>query len=942
MMAKDPESRYDSADAVVQDIRSLVATGVAPGAMDTELNDAYVSPLPELPGAARPLPGSARDFVVHYVESDSAWAEWIHLQLVDAGYVGDLEAWNFKTSHESLRKMLRAGEEQQCVISIVSPPYLSSIHGHTEWAQAFMHGNLKPIPVRVRTCQLTGTFRTFNYIDMAELDRQTGRSALINEMRERRGERKPAKKVLDFKQVFDGVGDVQLRHTIWNVPQSADDDFVGRTDELSKIEAALRGKRAAVLLEQAPNDGGCGSRDLALEYARMKRSSYEAVWVIRSGHRLVSMIDYLRLARELGVKEKDASSLALTIRAARTWLDTNEKWLLIFQDAESKEALAGYLPAQPKGDIIITTSIGDWAQKFGPILVGRFERESAIEYLFRRTGERNEGASAALAAAMGDLPMPLALAAGYVRAEKISIDKYIDYFLTRHRDLWGFQSPPKDLRPVAATALSVSTDLLSAKSPVGLELLKVCAYWGRSQVRLSRLASSARLFPRSLSKLLLNAQSLKEAVSLIVQLRLAEEKDDVLTFDPLVQDLVRKWIETDTDADVNDGWFGVLTRFNGNRSALKHRMAWPHAAFEFVFDSFPGDPSDEKTWEECDLLIPQFVAAMGHAQRLGYQREKVSAAWRRMGIYLSERSVFPQAADAFELAIKLHKEQFGPVHKGLPDLYKGLSRIRWKQSKLDEARQSLEAALAIEEQAFKGAHPDIAATLCNLGNVCVQLTDYARARHHYLKALEMDLKIHGKIHADVGRDYGNLGLVSQELGDLNAAWEYHRNALNVLERVKGAERLVATAIKSLGGLLYRMGDLAEAKKYYKMAIEYDIANHGEFHASVAQSYHNLAMTLEGLGFQREALEYYLKAMSTNEAVYGKNHPKVGMNKNNLGNIALRAGDYKGAEAYTKAAHDIFMHAYGENHELTETAKRNLIRIREHSKSKQAASAPKAP
>src|SRR5205823_637335 len=106
------------------------------------------------------------------------------------------------------------------------------------------------------------------------------------------------------------------------------------------------------------------------------------------------------------------------------WLQTHERWLLIFDNAASLDEVTPYLPRAGSGHILITSRYPAWRPRAAVIEVDVYQMEEAVEFLCRRlsrtTPEERSGA-AAVAAMLGCLPLALEQAAGYMEERKLPL-----------------------------------------------------------------------------------------------------------------------------------------------------------------------------------------------------------------------------------------------------------------------------------------------------------------------------------------------------------------------------------------------------------------------------------------------------------------------------------------------------------------------------------------
>ncbi len=931
MTAKNPLDRYPGATRLSADIKSFFSKGVAPLAYDYVLPtsaDEAAGPSKSPITASYLVKGDELDFLIHYVHSDETWAEWIELHLKEAGYKVQRGAWDFKRSHQGMRDLIKATEKRTCVISVVSPTYLRALHSEREWSIAFSQGALTTLPIVVKSCFLGSTFRIADYLNFCELSMEEAKGILIDEAVEMRGlAGGDAGKALDHMLSIQTT--VNLQHALFSVPVAQAQDFAGRAKLLNTMHDCLSDRGGIVSLVQAsPGDVGMGLSALAAEYANVNRTSYSLVWWLRAQRAETLQADVSALAAAMLLPESKSQQIAAQSSAVRHWLSKNEGWLLIFDDVQSPKALGEVLPKKFRGHVLLTSPYANWPASANVQVVPPLERSESTQYLFNRTQQRNEGAAAALAGALSDTPLALQLAAAYITASKLTVDRYIELFLQRHKVLWGFQNPPRNSAGVVTTALSLSVERVAATSPGAYGLLKVCSYLSNSEIPLALLCASAKLFPKPLAKVLQAPRQMREDVDLLQRFGLMERAGDLLSVHFAVQHLIRVWNEGVDDPNQDGALTGVMgvMRFGGI-SRVKP-TDWIESALSFVKENMPQDPRPLEQWPAFNRLFPHARTLLRHVEskKLG-MRDQV-AIWERIAQYHEGRLNHDRAARSYVKAISCCQRAEGERHPEVSRLYKEMAHMRRAQGDLQGARVCYETALAIDRHNFRGAHKSIAACCFNLGGIWAELGDFARARQEYSAAYEMDVKLGGKMSADVGRDLTFLGLVSQQLGDLTAAWEYYRRAFEISERVYGeVHERVSAAAKNLGGLLHIMGDLANARINYKRAIEIDTTLNGENHPDVAQDYNNLGIVEEGLAMQNSAMERYAMAMKINCAVFGENHLKVGINKNNIANILRVQGETEKAIEYYKAAVQIFETALGKNHAHTQTAVRNLLKMK---------------
>jgi hypothetical protein len=107
-----------------------------------------------------------RDFFISYTGVNRSWAEWIAVQLEQAGYTTVLQAWDFRPGSDFLHEMQQATSTAGRTIAVLSPAYFGSKFSEAEWRAAFANdptgerGLLVPVrcsPVSPRGCWPAGS-----------------------------------------------------------------------------------------------------------------------------------------------------------------------------------------------------------------------------------------------------------------------------------------------------------------------------------------------------------------------------------------------------------------------------------------------------------------------------------------------------------------------------------------------------------------------------------------------------------------------------------------------------------------------------------------------------------------------------------------------------------------------------------------------------------------
>ena len=105
--------------------------------------------------------------------------------------------------------------------------------------------------------------------------------------------------------------------------------------------------------------------------------------------------------------------------AVRQWLETDgDQCLLVFDDVSDPEVVRPYVPVGGTARVLITSKRQPAADLGSVIPVDVFSADEASAFLAGRTGWDDEAGAAEVAAALGHVPLALALAASVVAGQQ--------------------------------------------------------------------------------------------------------------------------------------------------------------------------------------------------------------------------------------------------------------------------------------------------------------------------------------------------------------------------------------------------------------------------------------------------------------------------------------------------------------------------------------------
>ncbi|MDX9971688.1 MAG: toll/interleukin-1 receptor domain-containing protein [FCB group bacterium] len=865
------------------------------------------------------------DVLLSYLESDGPWVDWVEDHLAQAGYSAKRHAWNFSEKGTLPRLCQLAKAEGLLLVTVASPAYMNLVHNQPDWATAFSEAKTKVLCLRVKVCTISAQLCWHKAIDLFALSQEDGAAQLLAATKESCG----APKGLPLTpQSSSDLKDTPLpsrRRAVYRVGCAMSSFFVGRTGPLTLIEHGTQREGIAVI-QGTPGQFGLGSSQLAAEYAYHHWSDYRVIWWVRAGNRALINADLSRLSNKLGLTEKSTHAYAIELKSIMRWMDENDGWLFIFDDATNAKDVEPFLPKVCKGHLLVTSDDPNWWGVRHRFRLTTLDRADSIQYLLRRLHEVDESSAAVLASELSDLPLLLQLAGSYMLANSIPLSEYVDLFFARRRESWKDGHPPRALDFTLRVILTLSLEQVMRENEDALTLAKAFMFMHKDTIRLAPLLAGAKKMPSQLTTALSSPQAAAKAITTLVRYGLIEEVDDVFRMHQQVQKELLKFQLSDPSAERNKPLQSFLLNFR-KKCDRKKPLAIGESLLQIVQEAFPDVYHDAYRREECAELSGDAVVLLDRAHELGLPAEPAAELGKRLGAFLHYSTCYEAASDVLKRALEFQDKAQGRKHARAALILTLMGSVRWAMCDLPEARANYEAALRIDLIHKKGPDPEVAKCLQNLGHICQEMGLFVDARNSYMQALDMHRKLYGDVHKSVAADYADLGLVAQKLGDTRAAWRHYKDALEMYKEVYGPQHpSVSTCMKNFGGLLYAMGDHQGAYDAFRHALKLDTKLYADGHPEIARDHNNLGLVLQQQGKLEEAEQHYLLALEINRMTYGNSHPKLAIQLNNLGSLRQAHGDAEGAKNYYAQASKILVSAYGMDHPLTVQTNKNMQQI----------------
>jgi hypothetical protein len=193
---------------------------------------------------------------------------------------------------------------------------------------------------------------------------------------------------------------------VFNVP-ARNLHFTGRNELLQVLRTHLAEHATGAVVQAGAVHGlgGVGKTQLAIEYAHRYAADYDLVWWIPAEQPAAISGRLVQLARRLGLAE--LRNLEEQVGVVFDALGQRDRWLLVYDNAQTPADLTGLRPPAGAGQVLVTSRNPAWGGVATTMAVDVFSRDQAVAFLAQRTGSADHATLGRLAGVLGDLPLAL-------------------------------------------------------------------------------------------------------------------------------------------------------------------------------------------------------------------------------------------------------------------------------------------------------------------------------------------------------------------------------------------------------------------------------------------------------------------------------------------------------------------------------------------------------
>jgi len=630
------------------------------------------------------------------------------------------------------------------------------------------------------------------------------------------------------------------RPRVWNVP-ARNPGFTGRDDLLAEVrEQLLAGDKAVV--QALHGTGGVGKTQLAAEYAHRFAGAYELAWWINAeqGGLIGDQVAALGLALECVQPGAGTEAVRAAVLAE---LRHRGRWLLVFDNAEDPADVAPWLPGGG-GHVLITSRQRGWDEVAAPVEIDVLARAESMAILQARVTVLSEADADKLAAELGDLPLAIAQAAGFMADTGMTADEFLVLLRTRAGQLLAQGTPGSYPRSLAA-ANGLMADRLARQDPAAAELASVCAFLAPEPIPESLFTSAVHVLPSELAARAADPLAWRQTLAYLTRQSLARIDHRGLQMHRLTQAILRERLTPDQAAATRNHAEALLAA------------------------SDPGDPPNPVTWPQWAALTPHVLAADLAATDNPALRELARyTCW-----YLIERG---DPRTAHELANGLHRQwrdRLGEDHEHTLIAAHYLAWTLLEMGRHAESRDLNHDTLDRRRHVLGHDHPDTLYTAHNLAINLRKLGDVQAAHDLNQDTLDRHRRVLGEDHPDTLRSAAMLAHDLRALGEVQAARDLNHDTLDRRRRVLGPDH--PDTLRSAGFLAFDLRELGEvqaARDLNQDTLDRRRRILGPDHPDTLASAAYLAADLRALGEVQAARDLDHDTLDRRRRILGHDHP----------------------------------------------------------------------
>jgi len=671
--------------------------------------------------------------------------------------------------------------------------------------------------------------------------------------------------------------------------------FVGRSEELARLESVVAGSGRAVVVA-VHGLGGVGKSTLVARFVELNGDRFELVWWVTGD--APGAIDNGLADLAVTVTPGTASApLEQRVEAALRWLSTHRNWLLVLDNLATPADADVVLSRVRTGTVVITSRRSTGWRGIPAVAVDVLQPAEAEELLVWTVHadwpEADLDGAARLCAELGWLPLAVHQAGSYLAHTRITPAAYLTLLDAYPARMFTATGEGGDAERTMARIWHVTLDRL-ADTPAAGSMLRQLAWYAPDNIP-RVLVTGTSPDPETL-----------DALGRLAAYSMITLEADTISVHRLVQAVTRTPDPLGPHRRAKD-----ITHARDTVAANLART---------LAEADPGLPAD---WVLFEAVLPHARTLLGHTDPSADTESHCFLA-DRCSVYLCGQGNITAAITLSVRATHGLERLHGSDHPNTLGARDHLATAYQAAGDWSRAIPLYEANQADWERVLGPDHPNTLTSRNNLGHAYQAAGDWKRAIP-LLEANQADWeRVLGPDHPDTLTSRNNLALAYQEVGDLGRATPLFEATLASTERVLGPDHpSTLRARDGLAGAYHAAGDWERAIPLLEANLASTERALGPDHPSTLTSRNHLAYARSAVGELGQAIQLYEANLADRERVLGPHHPATLISRSNLAAAYQEVGNLERATSLYEAALADFERVLGPDHPNTLRVRDNL-------------------
>ncbi|KAH8696611.1 putative kinesin light chain [Talaromyces proteolyticus] len=650
----------------------------------------------------------------------------------------------------------------------------------------------------------------------------------------------------------------KMRH--WIVPLARNPKFVGRQDEITRLEELIT-------MQDGPRKiavtglGGVGKTQVALELAhriRDRDKECSVFWIPCTSYAIIEQM-FLHIAQILGLRDVNPAEVKEQVKSHLSSKRAG-KWLLVFDNADDAEMwfaashtappLEDFIPESEHGWILFTTRNRKLAMKLAPfniVSIPDVDKEMAVRILDKTLAHedllRDTTTTAALLEQLAFLPLAITQASAYIIENGIDLLTYLALLQEQERDAIellseDFRDPGryKDIQNPVITTWLISFKQIQQQDQLAADYLSFMACIDPRNIPQSLLPQPASRKQKFDALGLLNAYSFTNSQNMDINMH------------RLVHIATRNWLR--------------------KNALFSH---WINRVADHMQNVFPDNHYTKRgLWRE---YLPHALAVV-HENEFVVQENNYLSLNGKVADCLASDGRYQEAELLYKKLMTINQEKAGAKHPSTLTSMANLASTYRNQGRWNEA-EKLEVQVMETSKTVLGAeHPDTLTSIANLALTYWNQGRWNEAEKLFMQVMETFKTVLGAEHPNTLTSMANLASTYRNQGRWNEAEKLFMQVMETFKTVLGAEHPdTLTSMANLASTYWNQGRWNEAEKLEVQVMETSKTVLGAEHPDTLTSMANLAYTWKSQGKIQDALALMKQCSHLRNKVLGSSHPQ---------------------------------------------------------------------